>query len=159
MEPCVLINVKYSIHPMPKTIFLLSLTFTLNVLSPVPNSKWQLTHTHTYNNNNRPAGGDHHNAPISLDFITHFIIQFYVLTISNPKYEIGNKDNVLRIKSVQRTDSGNYTCFVRNPSGNDHIVYMLIVQGEFSPKLYTIYPFSLIIYTQTIAHNFLHTFL
>lgn len=35
----------------------------------------------------------------------------------------------LILSSLQRTDSGNYTCHVENSLGSDNVSYLLVVQG------------------------------
>ncbi|XP_067123055.1 cell adhesion molecule Dscam1-like [Centruroides vittatus] len=40
-------------------------------------------------------------------------------------------DGALIIRQLQITDSGNYTCYVRNKHGSDEITYSLIIQGIF----------------------------
>lgn len=39
-------------------------------------------------------------------------------------------DGTLSISNVRKTDTGNYTCTVKNNKGSDHIVHVLKVQGE-----------------------------
>lgn len=51
------------------------------------------------------------------------------------RLEIG-EDNTLTLRNVQRLHESNYTCNVRNPSGNDKITYQLFVQvPPGAPKL------------------------
>lgn len=42
-------------------------------------------------------------------------------------------DNALILKNVQRHHEGNYSCFVRNNLGTDHIVYQIYVQVPPGP--------------------------
>ncbi len=77
-----------------------------------------------------------------LGYVIHLCIDMcniYNLVIrSNNRYAISSKDGLL-IKSVQRSDAGNYTCLVKNPEGSDHIIYVLHVQGKLSLSFNLLY--------------------
>lgn len=46
------------------------------------------------------------------------------------RLEISN-DNTLTLRNVQRSHQGNYSCYVKNSLGSDHIVYQIFVQSKF----------------------------
>ena len=50
-------------------------------------------------------------------------------TFISSRYDIG-PDNTLTMRSVQRSQEGNYSCHVNNKLGSDEIVYSLQVQGN-----------------------------
>lgn len=54
------------------------------------------------------------------------------------------KDGSLEISDVQRHHQGNYTCFVSNANGSDHIIYNLRVLGK--NRLLSSYVFLTAIY-------------
>lgn len=53
-----------------------------------------------------------------------------------------SSDNVLVLRSVQRSHEGNYSCVVRNNLGTDQIIYNLLVQGEFFILLFKFLEFE-----------------